>query len=60
MIEFFRDALDGPLYYIIAILAVIFIMAIIGFIMERKQQEKNQKGKIAFVSREASQPVDNN
>jgi len=60
MIEFFRDVLDGPLYYIIAILAVIFIMAIIGFIMERKQQEKNQKGKIAFVAREASQPVDNN
>ena len=53
MIKFFRDVLSGPLYYIIAILAIILIMAIIGFIMERKQREKADKGKIAFVSREA-------
>ena len=60
MIEFFRDVLSGPLYYIVAVLAIIFIMAIIGFIMERKQKEKAMKGKVAFVSREASQPVNNN
>jgi len=52
MIEFFRDVLDGPLYFIIAIIALIFIMAIIGFIMERKQKEKEARGKVAFVSRE--------
>lgn len=60
MIKFFRDVLSGPLYYIIAIVAIIFIMAIIGFIMERKQKEKEEQGKVAFVSREVSQPVDNN
>lgn len=51
MIEFFRDVLDGPLYFIIAVLAIIFIMAIIGFIMERKQKEQQVKGQVAFVSR---------
>ncbi len=57
MIEFFRDKLDGPLYYIMAIISVIFIMAIIGFIMERKQKEKDSKNKVAFVSREAKTSI---
>ena len=60
MIEFFRDVLSGPLYYVVALLAIIFIMAIIGFMMERKQKEKAEKGKIAIVSREAKKPVNNN
>ena len=34
MIEFFRDVLDGPIYIVTTILSVIFIMAIIGFLME--------------------------
>lgn len=52
MIEFFRDVLDGPLYIIILILSVIFIMAIIGFLMERKKLEKIEKDKLAVVSNE--------
>ncbi len=51
MVNFFRDVLNGPLYIVVVILSIIFIMAIIGFIMERKQKEKEAKGKVAFVSR---------
>lgn len=50
MIHFFRDILDGPLYIGITILSIIFIMAIIGFLMERKRFEKEEKQKIAVVS----------
>jgi len=49
MIEFFRDVLDGPLYIVITILSIIFIMAIIGFLMERKKLEKEAKSKIAVI-----------
>lgn len=59
MIEFFRDVLSGPLYIIVAILSLIFIMAIIGFIMERKKLEKEEKGRIAYVNNsvDAAQPT---
>lgn len=50
MIEFFRDVLSGPVYIVVAILAVIFIMAIIGFLMERKKLEKEEKERIAIIS----------
>lgn len=50
MIEFFRDVLNGPLYIVVTIVSVIFIMAIIGFIMERKKLEKEAKDKIAVVN----------
>ena len=60
MVEFFRDILDGPLYYVVVLIAIVLIMAIIGFIMERRQKEKQEKGKVAFVSREAKQHVENN
>lgn len=50
MIEFFRDVLDGPLYIVTTILAIIFIMAIIGFLMERKKLEKERKQNIAVVN----------
>ena len=49
MIEFFRDVLDGPLYIIVTIFAIIFIMAIIGFLMERKKLEKERKEHIAVI-----------
>lgn len=35
MIHFFRDVLDGPIYITVAIVSILAIMAIIGFIMER-------------------------
>ena len=50
MVEFFRDVLDGPLYIIITVLSIIFIMAIIGFIMERKKLEKEAQAKTVVVS----------
>lgn len=50
MIEFFRDVLDGPLYIVITVLSIIFVMAIIGFLMERKKLEKEAKSKIAVIS----------
>lgn len=50
MIQFYRDILDGPLYIGITMLSIIFIMAIIGFLMERKKFEKEEKNKIAIVA----------
>lgn len=47
--KFFRDVLDGPLYIIVAIVAIILIMAIIGFIMEKKKLAKEAQDKIATV-----------
>ncbi len=49
MIKFFRDILDGPFYYIIAIICIFFIMAIIGFLMERKKLEKEMKERTAVI-----------
>ena len=51
MVKFFRDVLSGPLYVIVLILSIILIMAIIGFILERKQREKAEKDKMVFVDR---------
>ena len=56
--EFFRDTLDGPLYIVVVVLSVIFIMAIIGFIMERKNQEKEEKGRIAYVENSVDLPIE--
>lgn len=58
MVKLFRDVLNGPLYIVVVILSIIFIMAIIGFIMERKQKQKEASSKVAFVSRNM-QPINN-
>lgn len=47
--KFYRDVLDGPIYIVAVVLAVILIMAIIGFIMERKQYAKAAANKVAHV-----------
>lgn len=47
--KFFRDVLDGPLYIIVVVVAVILIMAIIGFILEKKKLAKEAQDKIATV-----------
>ena len=58
MIKFFRNTLSGPLYIVVALLSLIFIMAIIGFIMERKKQEKEEKGRIAYVNNSVPEPLE--
>lgn len=50
MIHFFRDVLDGPLYLVLVVVCIILIMAIIGFIMEQKRLEKEEKEKIVVVN----------
>lgn len=57
MVEFFRDKLDGALYIVVALIALFFIMAIIGFIMERLKLEKEEKEKFARVGRSVVTPV---
>lgn len=52
--KFYRDVLDGPLYYIVALVAVILIMAIIGFLMERKKLFKEKENKIAHVEKDVT------
>ena len=49
MIRFFRDVLDGPLYLVLVVVCIILIMAIIGFIMERKKLEKEAKEKTVII-----------
>ena len=49
MIKFFRDVLDGPLYIVLVIIAIILIMAIIGFILERKQKLVEKQYQFAHV-----------
>ena len=58
MIKFFRDVLSGPLYVVVALLALVLIMAIIGFIMERLKLEKEEKGRIAYVNNKIDTPVE--
>ena len=49
MIHFFRDILDGPLYIALVVVCIILIMSIIGFIMDRKKLEKEEKEKRVVV-----------
>lgn len=45
MIEFFRDFLDGPIYFVVAVISIVLIMAIIGYLMEKKKLEQEEKNK---------------
>ncbi len=57
MIWFYRDFLDGFVYIIVAILSLIFVMAIIGFIMERMQLKKEQENRMAVLSNDMTSPA---
>ena len=57
MIWFFRDFLDGPLYLVVAFFCLIFIMAILGFMMERKQFEKEEKNKMVVLNNQNNTPI---
>ena len=39
MIEFFRDTLSGIYYYIYVALNLLFILAIIGYVAEKKEKD---------------------
>lgn len=56
MIDFFRDTLDGPIYIVVAILSLIFIMAIIGFMMERSKLAKEEKSRVVYVNNKIDTP----
>lgn len=56
MVWFFRDFLDGPLYLVVAFFCLIFIMAILGFMMERKQLEKEEKNRMVILNNENIKP----
>ena len=58
MIEFFRDILNGPLYIVTTIISVILIMAIIGYLMEKKKIERDLKSKVAVIETPSSNSVD--
>lgn len=49
MIHFFRDILSGPLYIITSMLSLFLIMAIIGYIMEKKKLESEYNAKVAVI-----------
>ena len=55
---FFRDILNGPLYIVTTIISVILIMAIIGYLMEKKKIDRDLKSKVAVIETPSSNPVD--
>lgn len=50
MVWFFRDFLDGWLYLFVSFLSLVFIMAILGFMMERKKLETEEKAKMVILN----------
>ena len=44
------DILSGPVYIVVAIIAVILIMAVIGYFLEKAKIEKENKERIVVVS----------
>jgi len=50
MIEFFRDFIDGPIYFVVVVICIILIMAIIGYLMEKKKLEQEEKNKRVTLS----------
>ncbi len=40
IIEFFRDTLSGVYYYIYVAINLLFIFAIIGYVAEQKEKDK--------------------
>lgn len=57
MIHFFRDILNGPLYIVTTIISIIFIMAIIGYIMEKRKLEKKAKSQVTQINTENVVPI---
>lgn len=57
IVSFFQNTLDGPLYYVVAVISFIFIIAIIGFLMEDKQKSKELKEKVAVIPTENIEEV---
>ena len=49
MISFYRDFLDGTVYTVVALVAVILILAIIGFMMEKIKSYKEEQAKTAYM-----------
>lgn len=59
IISFFRDTLDGGLYYIVVAICLILIMAIIGFIMEKAKLAKEESEKTVVIADSNGAPVNN-
>jgi len=43
MIEFYRDVLDGPLYWIVLLVSLVLIMSIIGYVMDKRRIAKENE-----------------
>ena len=57
---FFRDTLDGPLYIVVVIVAVILLFACIGYLAEKSINRKKEAARYAEVSQDTVviKPVD--
>ena len=49
-ISFFRDTLDGPLYIVVVVIAIILFFACIGYLAEKSINNKKEKEKYAEVN----------
>ena len=47
IIHFFRDILDGPLYWIFVVICVLLILILLGYILDRTNKNKLEAEKIA-------------
>lgn len=47
LIHFFRDVLDGPIYWIIVVICVLAILAILGYLLDRSNKVAEEAMKIA-------------
>ena len=47
IIHFFRDILDGPLYWIFVVICVLLILILLGYILDRTNKNKLEAEQIA-------------
>ena len=59
IISFFRDTLDGPVYIVVVVVAVILFFACIGYLAEKSINTKKEKAKYAKVENDSATGSDN-
>ena len=59
VISFFRDSLDGPVYIVVVVVAVILFFACIGYLAEKSINTKKEKAKYAEVENDSTTSIDN-
>lgn len=59
LISFFRDTLDGGLYFFVVIVCLILIFLIFGFLLKKSRLAREEAGKTVIIADSNGNPVDN-